>query len=208
MVMELLGVGGSIVGGLLGQSQAEKEAEERRAREEAAIRAERKSARYSYSATEDSVNLMKAIDRENAINAVAEVDRSYASDQRGIKEQTKKAAGSVANSGSDGLASGNSRGRQMVSMYSKANKAMNKSKSEQKSMVSKISDDYDKRQNDLNNKLISSYQNMSAVLADEGVSSVGSTAGAWTGGAISGMNTGLSLGNSYTDMFGDIKLWG
>jgi len=138
----------------------------------AAIRKNRKAARMKFSAVESSVNIMKAVNLEQTLNASHEILREGAARSRETQEAVESVAGTVL-ARSEGLTSGRSKGRQMVDLYVKGNKAL---------MVNQLVDEQDKATNDLNNKLLSAHQELTTVLANEG------------GGATSGILDTLMAG--------------
>jgi len=181
------GIGG--LNAILGnKAQAEAQREQ--------INLNRLSAYYSYKATEDSVNVMKALNREATQNAMGEVLRASAENKRQTKQQVEKASGALS-AQQEGVTSGNTKGRQMASLLIQGNKAVDNVDDTKKSAINQLITTQDQRTNELNNGLLQAYQQMSAVLANEGPSSVGN-ANRVVSGLFGGAMTGLSIGNAFT----------
>lgn len=183
-------IAGAVIGAgasILGATDAAK-----RQREQ--IKANRLAAKYKYSATESSVNLMKAVTREQTANAVAEQVRAGGAATRDLQDKITSAASTMVAS-SEGLTSGRSKGREMVGVYVKGNKILQEAKNQTTSAITQLVDIQDKRTNDLNNALLQSYQEMSAVLSDTGPD-LGNNAAGFLTGALSGASAGVSLGAS------------
>jgi len=187
----IAGAGISIASSMMG-------ARSRAKAERAAIRAKRKSARLKFSSTESSVNIMKATALESSYNATHEVLREGAARSRETKEVIDEAASTTV-ARSEGLTSGRSQGRQLVEVYVKGNKALDKVDAQSRSMVNQIVDEQDKITNDLNNKLLSAHQDLSAVLADEGGGTTYTGMDALRAG-LSGAQQGYSLGKAYKSL--------
>ncbi len=143
------------------QSKAQRKAADR------ARRAEILGAKKLYSSTENSINIMKAANREVTANLIQEALRAGAANSTTIKEDIKKVASSQVAS-NEGLTSGRSRGRALVSTYTKGNKLMSESKSETSSMINQLTDAKDKATADMNNQLIAAHQEMSTILTTPG----------------------------------------
>ena len=178
----------SMASAIQGQRAAAKEADRKR-------EAEILSAQLQYSATESSVNLMKASSREQTANAIQEALRVGADNDREVNSQIQQAASTVM-AQSEGLTSGRSRGRQMISLYMKGNDALQNSKSQTTSVINQMVDKQDQQTNDLNNKLLSAHQQMAAVLTTPGNIYRGSNMAILQAG-VQGAATGASLGSSF-----------
>ena len=175
----------SMASAIQGQRAAAKEADRKR-------EAEILSAQLQYSATESSVNLMKASSREQTANAIQEALRVGADNDREVNSQIQQAASTVM-AQSEGLTSGRSRGRQMISLYMKGNDALQNSKSQTTSVINQMVDKQDQQTNDLNNKLLSAHQQMAAVLTTPGNIYRGSDVAILQAG-LQGASSGASLG--------------
>ena len=163
--------------------------------QQAQIRANRLSAKYTFSSTEDSVNIMKAVNREQTTNAVIEVQRAGAAQSKDVQQQvTKVISTSIASS--EGLTSGRSKGREMISLQIKGQEAVQASQNETTSAINQLVDQQDKVTNDLNNKLLAAHQDMAAVLSNTGPAITGNTQRVISSG-IGGASTGASLGASF-----------
>ena len=171
-----------------GQRAAAKEADRKR-------EAEMLAAKMQYAATESSVNLMKASSREQTTNAVQEALRAGAANSSDVNKQITQVA-SQAMAQSEGLTSGRSKGRQMVSLYIKGNDALQKTQSQTTSVINQMVDKQDQYTNDLNNKLMSAHQQMANVLTTPGNIYQGSNAAILQAG-IQGAQAGASLGSSF-----------
>lgn len=160
-----------------------------------AIGLNRLAATLTYSATEDSINIMKAVSNEQTKNSIAETARAGAAISSDVKQAVTKAA-STSISQSEGLTSGNSKGREMIALQIQGQKALSKSKSNTASSINQIVDQKDKITNDLNNKLLAAHQDMAAVLSNTGPAITGNTQRVISSAA-SGASTGLSLGAKF-----------
>ncbi len=171
----------SVISSVMGQSAAAKQADRART-------AEMSGARMNFASTENSVNIMKAANRESTIGALGEVARVGAEQNRRVKAEITTVT-STAVASSEGLTSGRSKGRQMVALQVKGNQAVQDSKSETSSMMNQIVEAQDKATNDLNNKLFTAHQQMATVLSTPGATyqgNVGETISAGIGGAAAG----------------------
>lgn len=177
----------SMINSFMGDRAAAKEADRMRA-------AEMFGAKKIYSATEDSVNIMKAANRESTQNAIQEALRVGMATNVQVKQDITKIASSQAAS-SEGLTSGRSKGRQMVSLYTKGNKALAESKAQTSSIINQLVDEQDRATNNLNNKLISAHQEMSTILTTPGAIHRSDPLGIINAG-ISGAASGFSLASA------------
>ena len=184
---------------IMGQRAAAKEADRKRA-------AEILSAQLQYSATESSVNLMKNSSREQTGNVIQEALRVGAANDRKVGQQVQQVVSKVV-AQSEGLTSGRSKGRQMISLYMKGNEALQESKSKTTSMVNQLADKQDQYTNDLNNKLLSAHQQMASVLTTPGNIYQGNSMAILQAG-VQGAATGASLGNSFSSFGGGGALQG
>ena len=155
----------------------------------------RLAAKAGYSSTEDSVNIMKAVAREQTTNAVAETLREGAAQFTDVKQEIQSVT-SKAVARQEGLTSGASRGRALITLQIKGQEALSKSKSQTASQVNQLVDQQDKITNDLNNKLLTAYQDMASVLSNEGPAITGQTQRVISAG-ISGASAGASLAGSF-----------
>jgi gas vesicle protein len=178
---------GAIVGGLSSIFGARDAAKRQRAQ----IRANRMAAKHKYSATLDSTNIMKAAVRESTRNAVGEILRVGAADVKEVQKEVTRAASTLA-ARSEGLTSGRSKGREMIGVMVKGNELRQKMENKTTSMINQVVDAQDAKTNELNNRLLRSYQEMSAVLSSEGPD-LGSNVGGFLSGAMSGAQSGLAL---------------
>jgi len=126
--------------------------------------AEMLGAKSKYAATESSINLMKANAREVTANAIQETLRAGAAQNQKVRDEVQKVSSSVS-AKSEGLTSGRSQGRQMIEVAVTGNKVLNESKSETASMINNLTDAQDSRTNELNNSLLSSWQEMATILS-------------------------------------------
>ena len=110
---------------------------------------------------------MKAVNREVAGNLIQETMRAGAGQNQDVRDEITRAA-STLSAQSEGLTSGRSKGRQMVELQVKGNKALQASKSQTSSMINNITDQMDAKTNELNNKLIAAHQEMATVLSTPG----------------------------------------
>jgi len=186
---------GMLVGAAVGGAASIFGARDAAKRQREQIKANRLAAKYKYSSTLDSVNLMKAATREQTANAIAEQVRAGGAAGRDVQDKVQAAAGTVIAS-SEGLTSGRSKGREMVGLYMKGNKVLQEVKNQTTSAVNQLVDIQDKRTNDLNNALLQSYQEMSAVLSNTGPD-LGNNVAGFLSGAMGGASAGLSLESSY-----------
>ena len=189
---------GAVVGagwGMFSASHAAKaaaaEADRRRA-------AEILGAKRLYSATEDSTNIMKGVAREQAANAINEALRAGMANDNQVKKEIDVVASKQLAS-SEGLTSGRSRGRAMVTTYIKGNQALAQSKTQTASMINQIIDQKDKLHNDMNNRLLQAHQEMTSILTTPAnvfeASWVDIVSGGLSGAA-SGASLGASLGSA------------
>lgn len=176
----------AVAGLIIGTGLSMYETNEANKAAEAAIKAQRKAAKLKFGATQDSINVMKAQNMENTITMAGEVMRVGAETSRETADAVEEAASkSIAQS--EGLTSGRSKGRQLASLYSKGNKALQKASSETQSMFNKVVDNQDKNTNMLNNKLIGAHQEMAAILANEGTV---------VDGTVAAITSGIQLGTT------------
>jgi len=171
----------------MGGQAAAKEANRRRA-------AEMKAAKQQFSATQDSVNLMKLAGRESLFNASEEVLRAGAESSREVRSQIQVAV-SQSLASSEGITSGRSKGRQMMVLAQKGAEAVHDSKTEASNVLGQMVDAQDKQTNDLNNRLLSAHQELTAVLSTPGQVYQQNVAALVSSG-ISGAAQGFSLGKS------------
>ena len=191
--MLYMAIGGAIIGGVSSILSADAQAEQMRQQ----IEANRKGAKFKYTAVEDSVNIMKGATREASLNAVQEALRAGAAQDTKVQEAITKTA-STTLAQSEGLTSGRSKGREMLTLYIKGNKALQETKSITTSMVNQITDANDAKTNELNNSLINAHQEMAAVLtaATPYVNATGQIISGTLGGAAAGASLGASLGGA------------
>ena len=183
----------SLVSGIMGGKAAAKEADRRR-------EAEMKAAKMKFAAEQSSINIMKEAGREASLNAVSEVARAGGAQKQKIKDEVQKATStSLANS--EGVTSGRSKGRDMVSLKIKGNKVVEASKQEEANMISKITEAQDKQTNDLNNKLFGAHQQLTNVLSTPGAIYQQNVAGL-VGGTINAGFSGAQLGMGLKKEFG------
>ena len=181
--MALMSIGSSIMGG----KAAAKEADRRRAAEIA-------GAKLNYASTEAAANLMKAQNREYTANMMQEALRAGAAQNQDVREEVTR-VGSTLMAQSEGLTSGRSKGRQMVELQVKGNQILQQSKGQTVNVLNKLVEQQDKTTNDLNNKLLSSWQEMSTVLTTPGAIYQQNPLEVVQAG-ISGAQQGASLGSS------------
>jgi predicted ATP-binding protein involved in virulence len=156
----IIGAGASLWSGIAGAKAAAKEADRRR-------EAEMDAAKMQYAATEHSVNLMKAANQEALNNYYEDVLRASAAQTREVKQEIQK-AGSTLQAQSEGVTSGRSKGREMISLAVKGAEAMQESKQQGADLISQAALEKDRQQNELNNKLFSAHQEMASVLSTPG----------------------------------------
>jgi hypothetical protein len=168
------------------------------------IQLQREAALLQYRAVEDSVNIMKSVNRDATTNAINEALRAGQEDVRQIDTAIKKAAG-TSQASQEGLASGKTKGREMATLYLKGNKVLDQTKDQTQSVVGQLITQQDKLTNDLNNQLLKSYQDMSAVLANEGPIIPGN-ANRVLSGMFGGAMAGASLGSSFGGSAASTKL--
>lgn len=175
---------GFIAGAVIGVGLSMWEQNEANKAREKAIRAQREAAKLKFSAIEDSVNVMKDQNIENTINITGEILRVGAEKSRETADAVEEAASSnIAKS--EGLTSGRSQGRQLAALYTQGNKVMQKASNETQSMMNQIIDNQDKNTNMLNNKLIGAHQELTAILANEGIT---------IDGTVQAIGSGIQLG--------------
>ncbi len=191
MSMLYMAIGGAIIGGVSSILSADAQAEQMRQQ----IEANRKGAKFKYTAVEDSVNIMKGATREASMNAVQEALRAGAAQDTKVQEAITKTA-STTLAQSEGLTSGRSKGREMLTLYIKGNKALQETKSITTSMVNQITEANDAKTNELNNSLLNAHQEMSAVLtaASPYVNATGQIVAGTLGGAAAGASLGSAFG--------------
>jgi vacuolar-type H+-ATPase subunit E/Vma4 len=186
-------IGGAALGGLLGGRSARKQAEA----QAEALRLKKEAALMAYKSAESSVNIMKAAVREETQNAVGEALRAGSENVRQTAQAIKKGSGTLQAS-QEGLASGQTKAREMATFYVKGNKVMDQVKDQTTGAINQLISEQDKMTNELNNQLLKSYQDMSAVLAQRTpeVDYLGAT----LGGALKGAQIGMSLGSGFGAM--------
>ena len=188
-----LGLIGGAIGGLnaIGQNRALADAQ----REQ--LGWQRLGAYYKYKATEDSVNIMKGLNREATQNAITEVMRAESENLRQTDTAIDKAVGAMS-AKNEGLTAGQSKGRELADMYMKGNKALEGVKDQSAMSVSALIEQQDKTSNQLNNTLLKQYQNLTYTLMYPGKELTGSAnrifsgiaSGAMSGLSLSGLNSG------------------
>lgn len=160
-------------------------------RQRAQIRANRLAAQYKYSAVADSANIMKAALRESTKNAVTEIVRAGAANVREVGKEVQRAESKL-QARSEGLTSGRSKGREMIGVMVKGNELRSQVQNKTTSMINQVVEAQDAKTNELNNRMLQAYQEMSAVLANEGPD-LGSNVGGFLSGALGGASAGVSL---------------
>ena len=155
----------------------------------------RQAAIYAYNSAEDSINLMKSVNRELTQNAIAEQLRAGSENVRQTQQQVQKVASQVGAS-SEGLTSGKSKGRELASLYIQGNKLLDSVKDNAIMNINKLVDMQDKKTNEFNNYLLKQYQEMSSVLANEGPEIPGNINRVFQG-MFQGAQLGANLGSSY-----------
>ncbi len=178
----------SIASNISAQRAAAKAADKRR-------EAEARGAMMQYATAENAANIMKRANLEASYNATYEVMRAGAAQNQDVRDAVQKAESSVLAS-KEGLTSGRSQGRQMVSLQVKGNEALQKSKSQASTMISQITDAQDKATNDLNNKLFANYSSLVATLTNPGAVYQGSNMSIVASG-VTGAAQGASMGSSF-----------
>jgi len=177
----------SMISSIQGQAAAAREADRKRSAEIA-------GAKTGFLATQSSVNIMKRANRESSFNAINEALRAGAEQDRIVKAEIE-VAGSKLKASSEGLTSGRSVGRQAVSLYVQGNKAVQQSKSQTASVINQITDQQDSMTNELNNRLLTSYQQMTAVLTTPGNIYQGNNGEVLSAG-VQGASSGVSLSSA------------
>ena len=187
-------IGTTIFGGVMG-AKGERDKQRAQQKQQAeALRLERIAARHTYSAKENSVNIMKAVGRENSYNATVEILRTGAEDHRETELAIDVAASKVA-ADNEGLVSGRSKGRQMMNVYVKGNKILRDTDAKSISIINQITSAQDEQTNQLNNELINAHEQLAATLANRGTNFKNNTA--VTNAAINGAMSGLKMGMSF-----------
>jgi len=170
------------------------EEEEKRQKQLLALR--KQAALMKYAAVNDATDIQKAMTLENTSNAIAELERVSSANTRGVKEKSLIAESSLA-AKSEGLVSGISKGKEMLALQIKGQKAILANKSNEVGVLVKLLDDKDKAENELNQRKIDSYYSTQAVLSEtfQGASAFTKVFGA-VGSGIQGFNTGYQLGTA------------
>ena len=184
---------GAAINVLSGISKANSQARQ----QEAAIRARREAAKLQYNTTQDTVNIMKGVTREQTYNAILETQRAGAENLREVDQKVKE-TGSKLSAKSEGVTSGRTAGRQMTSLYIQGNKALQQTQDASVSQINKLVEAQDAKTNQLNNTLFKAYQDLTATLLDEGPS-INKTNDIIMGGlqgAISGSYLGRAFGGT------------
>jgi len=181
---------GAVVGGISSasaQKASAKGADRARAQEIA-------GASSQYASSEASINMMKAVGREQTQNAILEALRAGEAKNQDVRDKVQEVTSSTI-AKSEGLTSGRSAGREMIALQVKGNKALHDSKSDTSKMIIQLTDVQDKKTNELNSKLFNNYMEMATVLTTPGAVYQGSNLEVLSG-AISGAATGASLGGA------------
>lgn len=195
MSMIAVGVGAAvgavigIAGAIEGQQMAQAAANKARAQE-------MQGAKGAYAMTEASVNLQKGANREAAMNAIGELLRVGAAQDNRVKKEIE-AVTSTMSASNEGITSGRSKGRQMIALQVKGTQAVLESKSQTAGSISQITDQMDKASNDLNNKLLSDWQQMATVLSTPTAVYHGSNLQIIQGG-MAGASQGASIGSMFS----------
>lgn len=182
---------GAAIGLLVGTGLSLYETDALNKAKEEAIKAQRRGAKLKFSATQESVNVMKMQNLENTVTMAGEILRVGAAKSRDTAAAIEEAA-SKSLAQSEGLTSGRSKGRQLASLYVKGNKVAEKASSETQSMLNQVVDKQDKNTNMLNNKLIAAHQELTAILSNEGTAVDGTAAA---------ISSGIQLGGTGYQLF-------
>jgi len=158
----------SLVGAGVGAYAGRKQAKGDRKELNRKIRAKRLAARYSYSAKEASGNMMKFINNENARNSIFEVHRDESAQKRDVNDAAITAESKYQASGDMSLASGVSKGRKLIEIMVKTNKAKSNVTSKSNSIINNITDQKDSEANRINQETMNAYDKLTAILKDEG----------------------------------------
>ena len=167
-----------------------------RERADKARDAEIKRTKMAFNTTQAASTLMKNNSVEAAANMSQEALRAGAAESAKTKQGIQKAESSLV-AQSEGLTSGRSKGREMISLEVQARKAMNEVQNETTTMVNRIVDVKDKAQNDINNKEIQAWQEMAMVLTTPGAVVSSPSAFQYINSAIGGAKSGASLAGAF-----------
>jgi hypothetical protein len=178
----------ALFSGIGAQRAAADEADRRR-------EAEMLSAMYQYSAAESAIKLMKSTLEASTLNATYEALREGGAQQREVSKEIDKAV-STQVAASEGLTSGRSAGRQIATTLVKGSKAIQETQQQTANMISQLVDYKDSKTNELNNKLIESYNSMYSVLTTPGDIYRGSNAEI-VASMFKGAATGAKLASSF-----------
>ncbi len=156
--------------------------------------AEMAGAKLSYASSESSANIMKSANREVSGNLIGEALRAGGAQSTDVKAEVDKAT-SMVQAANEGLTSGRSKGRQMVSLQVKGNKALQDSRTQTASVINQITDAQDKATNDINTQLIAAHQQMATILSTPGATYTG-TVGEVVMAGVQGAAGGASMAGS------------
>lgn len=179
-----------IVGAAVGVAGSIAKSNEEAAKQEAAIKINREGGKLKFKAITDSSNIMKAANREQTANAMQEVLRVGAANEEEVAVAVNQGISKMVASG-EGLTSGRSKGRAMISLQVEGNKAIQGNTTETSSMLNQLVESQDKITNDINNQLFAAHVELQNILSNRG-SSINGTGAAISAG-ISGAVAAKSL---------------
>lgn len=177
----------NVVSSIFGNKAAVAQADRARA-------AEISGALIGYKSKESAINIMKDVNREATTNLIGETLRVGASNSREMKQKVQEVS-STLQAKSEGLTSGRSQGRQMLSLYVKGTKELQSIDNKTTSVINSLVDNQDKKTNELNNKLFSAYNEMATILTTPGSGVRTSDLGVLNSG-LQGAAAGASLGKA------------
>jgi len=186
-----------MIGAAVGIASSKASSDDQARRQEAAIKIQRQGAKVNFASVLDSSNIMKKANRDQTMNAMLEVLRDGAGKETEVKDALQVGASKLQAS-NEGLTSGRSKGRAMISLQVEGNKAIQTVESNTTTMLNQITDAQDKITNDINNQLYSAHMELQAILSNRG-STIDGTSKAIMAG-VSGAATGASLGTSIDNM--------
>ena len=178
---------------MAGSYFAQQEEEEKQKR---LLALKKKAAIQKNSAIQDAIGLNKMLNAEMTENAVDEIARATSDNVRDTQGKIQNTRSKLIST-SEGLASGVSKGKQMLAYNVQSAKAVLEQKSQETSMLTQTLDGYYSKQAQLNQTSLQSQQEMKAALTQEyqgpsGISKLFNIANA----GLQGYQTGLSLSNS------------
>jgi len=163
---------------------------------ETAARDEANTNRYAamveYARQVNTASLQRRANEETATNAVQEVHRAGGAQQRELEGQIDSVV-STTHAQSEGLTSGNTKGREMISIYRKSNKVLQKSNNQKSTSIIAIMDQKNQNLNKINMGQLQAGEDAMAAMLTGQRSTKGYTGWDAAGDTLGAVSTGLAV---------------